>query len=78
MEREWNLEEVSDGKLYTSSDMAKVGCNDCKGCSACCRNMGQSIVLDPYDVYQLTVGQNQSFQELLRSEEHTSEPSHTS
>ncbi|MBO5239177.1 MAG: YkgJ family cysteine cluster protein [Lachnospiraceae bacterium] len=65
MEREWNLAEVSDGKVYSSSDMAKVGCNDCKGCSACCRNMGQSIVLDPYDVYQLAVGQNQSFQELL-------------
>lgn len=65
MEREWNLKEVSDGKLYSSSDMAKVGCNDCKGCSACCHNMGQSIVLDPYDVYQLTVGENQSFQDLL-------------
>lgn len=65
MEREWNLKEVSDGKLYSSSDMAKVGCNDCKGCSACCHNMGQSIVLDPYDVYQLTVGENRSFQDLL-------------
>lgn len=65
MEREWNLAEVSDGKLYSRNDMAKVGCNDCKGCSACCHNMGQSIVLDPYDIYQMTTKQEQTIQDLL-------------
>ena len=34
MKREISLEEISDGKLYGSGDMVKVGCDDCRGCSA--------------------------------------------
>lgn len=52
-------------KLYSSSDMVRVGCHDCVGCSACCRNMGQSILLDPYDVYLLTGNLGQTFEQLL-------------
>ena len=44
MKREISLEEISDGKLYGSGDMVKVGCDDCRGCSACCRGMGSSFV----------------------------------
>ena len=47
MIREVDLQEISDGKLYTANDLVKAGCNDCAGCSACCRGMGNSIVLDP-------------------------------
>lgn len=65
MERNWNLAEVSDGKLYGIQDMVKVGCNDCKGCSACCHGMGQSIVLDPLDMYNMTIGLNKTPEELL-------------
>lgn len=65
MERNWNMEERTDGKRYSSNDMVKVGCHDCLGCSACCHNMGSSIVLDPWDVYQLTTGLGQSMEELL-------------
>lgn len=65
MEREIDMSEVSDGKLYGINDMVKAGCNDCKGCSACCQGMGNSIVLDPYDVYQLTTGLNCKFEDLL-------------
>ena len=65
MERNIDMKEISDGKLYGVNDMAKVGCDDCKGCSACCQGMGNSIVLDPYDVYRLTVGLNCKFEELL-------------
>lgn len=65
MIRNINMEEVSDGKLYGVNDMVKVGCDDCKGCSACCRGMGSSVVLDPYDVYLLTTGLNCRFEELL-------------
>lgn len=50
MERNWDLSERTDGRLYTKNDMVKAGCNDCKGCSACCHGMGESIVLDPYDI----------------------------
>lgn len=65
MERNIDMKEVSDGKLYGLNDMVKAGCDDCKGCSACCQRMGNSIVLDPYDVYRLTVGLNCKFEELL-------------
>ena len=53
MLRELDMGAISDGRLYRHSDMVKAGCNDCKGCSDCCRGMGNSIVLDPFDVYQL-------------------------
>ena len=32
MEREIDLAEVSDGKLYGAEDLVKVGCGDCAGC----------------------------------------------
>ncbi len=53
MEREIDLSEVSDGKLYTSGDLVRIGCNDCTGCSECCRVVEDTILLDPYDIYQL-------------------------
>jgi hypothetical protein len=61
MIRDWDLNEVSDGKIYALSDMVKADCDDCKGCSACCHDMGKSIVLDPLDIYRLSM----SFEELL-------------
>ena len=65
MKRAISLEEISDGKLYQLNDLVKVGCNDCEGCSAW--GMGNSIVLDPLDIYRLTRHLNCTFQELLNS-----------
>ena len=65
MKREVDIKEISDGNLYGPNDMVKADCGDCKGCSACCQGMGESIVLDPYDVYRLTTGLNLSFEALL-------------
>lgn len=65
MLRDIDLKAVSDGRLYRQSDMAKVGCNDCKGCSDCCRGMGSSIVLDPYDCFMLCKNLGESFESLL-------------
>lgn len=65
MRREIDIKDISDGKLYTANDMVKAGCQDCKGCSACCRGMGSSIILDPLDVFRLTKDLECSFQELL-------------
>ena len=48
-----NLEEISDGKIYGLQDMVRAACNDCKGCHSCCEDMGDSIILDPLDVYLL-------------------------
>ena len=65
MERQVRMEEISDGKLYGVNDMVKADCNDCKGCSACCQSMGNSIVLDPLDIYLLTTGIHCKFEDLL-------------
>ncbi len=65
MLRNVSLEEISDGRLYGLNDMAKLGCNDCADCSSCCRGMGNTIVLDPYDVWRLTGGLGVSLQQLL-------------
>lgn len=67
MIRNVSLDEISDGKLYDINDMVKVNCNGCQGCSACCQGMGHSIILDPLDVFQLSKGLTQSFQELLQN-----------
>lgn len=65
MRREVSLEEISDGKLYTANDMVKADCGDCAGCSACCHGMGESIVLDPLDIYRLNTGLEMSFEALM-------------
>lgn len=65
MERDIDLSEVSDGKLYGINDMVKAGCDGCRDCFSCCQAMGNSIVLDPYDVYRLTIGLNCRFEDLL-------------
>ena len=63
-----DLQEISDGKIYGTNDMAKVACADCAGCHACCEDMGNSIVLDPYDMYRLACGLSKSAEELLSGE----------
>ena len=65
MERNVTMAEISDGKLYSRDDMVKAGCDDCRGCSACCHGMGNSIVLDPYDVYRLTTLRGDTLEHLL-------------
>ncbi len=65
MKREIDLKEISDGRLYTANDMVKIGCSDCRGCSECCRIVGDTILLDPYDIYQLEGILGVGFQELL-------------
>lgn len=39
-------------RFYNLNDMVRADCHDCMGCSACCRDMGDSILLDPYDAYR--------------------------
>lgn len=62
------IEAHTDGRFYELSDMVKAGSGDCKGCSACCQGMGESIVLDPYDVFQLQNATEKTFEELLQKE----------
>ena len=65
MERNIDMKEVSDGKLYTSNDMVKADCGGCEGCSACCCGMGESIVLDPLDIHRLCCGLETDFNGLM-------------
>ena len=63
-----DITEISDGKRYGSNDMVKAACADCAGCHSCCVEMGDTIFLDPYDVYRLTMGLHRTFEELLSGE----------
>lgn len=65
MKRYVDIKEISDGKRYTSNDMAKLGCNDCEGCSECCHTVGESIILDPWDIYMLETNLNTVFEKLV-------------
>ena len=65
MKREIDKSEISDGKLYTANDMVRADCHDCEGCSACCKGMGNSIILDPLDVWRLCNGLSLDFDGLM-------------
>ena len=65
MKRYVSWEEISDGRLYTAKDMVRADCHGCEGCSACCHGMGESIILDPYDVYRLKKMEGYSFAESI-------------
>ena len=65
MEREIDMKEVSDGRLYGLRDMVKADCGGCQGCSDCCESMGSTIILDPYDIFRLTTGLGVTFEQLL-------------
>ena len=67
MKRNVDLSEISDGKLYTINDMAKLGCQDCAGCSSCCKGMGSSIILDPLDVFRISAKTGMPFEGLLQA-----------
>ncbi len=68
MRRNVDLSDISDGKLYGDNDMVKADCRGCAGCSDCCRGMGDTILLDPYDVWRLTTGLGKAFADFLDRE----------
>jgi len=65
VKRNVSLNEISDGRLYDLNDLVEASCNGCKGAAVCCHGMGNSIILDPYDIYRLTTNLNLTFEELL-------------
>lgn len=65
MKRNVSLEEISDGRLYGYNDMVKADCHGCRGCFQCCTGMGNSIVLDPCDIWRLQAGTGKTLQQLL-------------
>lgn len=65
MQRNIDLDEISDKKLYSLNDLVKADCRDCSGCSACCQGMGSSILLDPLDIHRISTGLHLTFEQLL-------------
>ena len=65
MKRNIDLNDISDGKLYSSNDLVKTDCHGCVGCSDCCHGMGESIVLDPMDVFHLNKATGKDFSTLV-------------
>ena len=59
------VEKGSRQRLYGAQDMARISSSACAGCGACCREMGDTIVLDPYDVWQLGICTGRPFEELM-------------
>ncbi len=49
----------------TARDMAKLPCISCEGCGDCCRGMGDTVHLDPYDIAMLCKNLNCTFEDLL-------------
>ncbi len=67
MIRNTDINDISDGRFYEASDMVKLGCNDCEGCSDCCHDM-EALMLDPMDLYRLQTGLQRSFEDMLDQE----------
>lgn len=65
MKRNVDINDISDGRLYSSGDMVRADCRDCRGCSDCCRGMGDSILLDPMDIWRMYSGLHKDFSALL-------------
>lgn len=64
MQHTVNLEDISDGSLYSYNDMVHIGCNGCGGSASCCRFADDTITLDPYDIYLLQQGTGLNFEML--------------
>ncbi len=64
MIRDVDIREISDGKLYRAADMVRADTGGCSGCSRCCREMRDTIILDPMDVYRISRKTGRSFDEL--------------
>ena len=60
-----NNTDNAQHRLYSAQDMVRIRSSECAGCGACCRGMGDTIVLDPYDVWQLVGGTGRTFEELM-------------
>lgn len=60
-----SLDGISDGKIYDIKDMVKADAGGCEGCSACCEGVGELVELTPFDVFEISIHMNLSFEELL-------------
>ena len=59
------LDKISDGKLYDIEDMVKADTCGCNGCNDCCLDVGDLVVLTPFDVYEIVNCLGVTFDDLL-------------
>jgi Fe-S-cluster containining protein len=62
------MEEISDGRLYGINDMVQADCQDCVGCSKCCHDMVDTIILSPLDIYNLCKRLGKNIKQLMERE----------
>ena len=43
------------------------GCSDCEGCHSCCEQMGDTVLVDPYDCKRLETELGMGFEQLMQS-----------
>ena len=55
---------MNEHRCFSSVDMVRLQCGACSGCGECCRGMGDTIHLDPYDIWQLGTHLHKTFEEL--------------
>ena len=60
-----DFQKISDGRLYDIEDLVKVDTKGCVDCGICCHNIGDLVVLTPYDVYSMFQKCKKSFEALL-------------
>ncbi len=65
MKRNVDFNEISDGHKYSREDYVRVGSDDCKNCSECCKVTDDTIHLDPFDINLLSKKLNKSFEAML-------------
>lgn len=65
MQRDVDINEISDGKLYKVNDMVKCSTGDCQGCYECCQFVMDTIILDPYDCFELSRATGRDFYQLI-------------
>lgn len=59
------LDKISDGKLYDIEDVVKADTCGCNGCNDCCLDVGDLVVLTPFDVYEIVNCLGVTFDDLL-------------
>ena len=59
------LDKISDGRLYDIEDVVKADTCGCDGCSDCCKDVGDLVVLTPFDIFEITNYLNMDFDKLI-------------
>ena len=68
MKRYVDMNEISDGKLYSLTDTVCCDSHGCTHCSKCCHETADTIILDPFDCFKLCLNLNTTLTALMARE----------